>query len=252
MKERMPAHLLPLHGISHRRSLANKTLPQPLLDPLVQHAVQEKVSTGSKLVEQEPDAAWQRRFGPAGSMLPGLDGHDAASGHRLWGCATSNGMFKQSTGWLAKGESRQLASRQNDPCKSPAHRRWNQVEPSVRSLKAVTHVIPAPAVEPDRNTLIVLYLGYGGKTINTLRLGPRLAPDYFDFQQFAPEICGALEDSQAKSLTRVLYLTIPRCGPRTAISQEYFLSRVRGRSDTSFQRYNTEWIGCLKGRHPTQ
>ena len=29
-------------------------------------------------------------------------------------------------------------------------------------------------------------VGYGGKTINTLRLWAAAAPDYFDFQEFSP------------------------------------------------------------------
>src|SRR4029453_16051537 len=49
--------------------------------------------------------------------------------------------------------------------------------------------------------------GYGGKTINTLRLWAAAAPDYFDFQVFSHgEFVGAVaEELAAESLTRVLY-----------------------------------------------
>ena len=53
-------------------------------------------------------------------------------------------------------------------------------------------------------------IGYGGKTINTLRLWAAAAPDYFDFQEFGTEdFVKALGESlEAKSLTHMLYQTI--------------------------------------------
>src|SRR5439155_10549838 len=50
-------------------------------------------------------------------------------------------------------------------------------------------------------------VGYGGKTINTLRLWAAAAPDYFDFQAFSHgEFVGAVAETlAAESLTRVLY-----------------------------------------------
>src|SRR5208337_4554387 len=50
-------------------------------------------------------------------------------------------------------------------------------------------------------------IGYGGKTINTLRLWAAAAPDYFDFQRFSSgDFIGALAETlSAESLTRVLY-----------------------------------------------
>jgi starch phosphorylase len=49
--------------------------------------------------------------------------------------------------------------------------------------------------------------GYGGKTINTLRLWTAAAPDFFDFQAFSHgQFVGALAESlAAETLTRVLY-----------------------------------------------
>src|SRR5262249_2216964 len=50
-------------------------------------------------------------------------------------------------------------------------------------------------------------VGYGGKTINTLRLWAAAAPDYFDFQRFSSgDFVGALAETlTAETLTRVLY-----------------------------------------------
>src|SRR5262249_49484335 len=50
-------------------------------------------------------------------------------------------------------------------------------------------------------------VGYGGKTINTLRLWSATAPDYFDFARFSSgDFVGALAETlEAESLTRVLY-----------------------------------------------
>ena len=50
-------------------------------------------------------------------------------------------------------------------------------------------------------------VGYGGKTINTLRLWAAATPDYFDFQKFSHgDFVGALAETlTAESVTRVLY-----------------------------------------------
>ena len=88
-------------------------------------------------------------------------------------------------------------------------------------------------------------VGYGGKTINTLRLWAAAAPDDFDFQEFGTgDFVGALgETLKAESLTRVLYpddhTTV---GQGLRFLQEYFLvacslaDLVR-----RFRRFNTDW-----------
>ena len=88
-------------------------------------------------------------------------------------------------------------------------------------------------------------VGFGGKTINTLRLWAAAAPHQFDFQVFsAGEFVSALaERLAAESLTRVLYpddSTIMGQGLRFV--QEYFLvacsiaDLVR-----RFRRSNADW-----------
>jgi starch phosphorylase len=69
-------------------------------------------------------------------------------------------------------------------------------------------------------------VGYGGKTINTLRLWAAAAPDYFDFQEFSSgDFVGALAETlAAESITRVLYPDdSTSMGQALRFVQEYFL-----------------------------
>ncbi len=69
-------------------------------------------------------------------------------------------------------------------------------------------------------------VGYGGKTVNTLRLWSASTPDYFDFQQFGTgDFVGALtERLGAETLTRVLYPDDSTAqGQGLRFLQQYFL-----------------------------
>ncbi len=69
-------------------------------------------------------------------------------------------------------------------------------------------------------------IGYGGKTINTLRLWSAATPDYFDFQQFSSgDFVGALAETlTAETLTRVLYPDdSTTAGKGLRFLQQYFL-----------------------------
>ncbi|HTA47974.1 MAG TPA: glycogen/starch/alpha-glucan phosphorylase, partial [Verrucomicrobiae bacterium] len=88
-------------------------------------------------------------------------------------------------------------------------------------------------------------VGYGGKTINTLRLWAAAAPDYFDFEKFGTgDFVGALgETLQAESLTRVLYPDDSTTkGQGLRFLQEYFLVAC-SMADLvrRFQRHNSDW-----------
>ena len=105
-------------------------------------------------------------------------------------------------------------------------------------------------------------VGYGGKTINTLRLWAAAAPDYFDFQEFSSgDFVGALAETlAAESLTRVLYPDdSTSMGQGLRFVQEYFLvacslaDLVR-----RFRRGNADWSALpdkvaiqLNDTHPT-
>src|SRR5262249_55648088 len=88
-------------------------------------------------------------------------------------------------------------------------------------------------------------VGYGGNTINTLRLWAAAAPDYFDFQEFGTgDFVGALgERLEAESLTRVLYPDdSTTAGQELRFLQEYFLVAC-SMADLirRFLRHNTDW-----------
>jgi len=105
-------------------------------------------------------------------------------------------------------------------------------------------------------------VGYGGKTINTLRLWAAGAPDYFDFQEFSGGhfVAALAETLTAETITRVLYpddTTIR--GQALRFIQEYFLvacslaDLVR-----RFRSGNSDWSALgekaaiqLNDTHPT-
>ena len=68
-------------------------------------------------------------------------------------------------------------------------------------------------------------IGYGGKTINTLRLWAAGTPDYFDFQLFSRgDFVGALAETLTAESTRVLYPDdSTSMGQGLRFLQEYFL-----------------------------
>jgi starch phosphorylase len=105
-------------------------------------------------------------------------------------------------------------------------------------------------------------IGYGGKTINTLRLWAATVPDYFDFKRFSSgDFTAALAGTlAAESLTRVLYpddSTVRGQGLR--FLQEYFLVACSlGDLVRRFRRGNADWGALpekvaiqLNDTHPT-
>jgi starch phosphorylase len=164
-----------------------------------------------------------------------------------YGLRYEYGMFKQSIvdGWQKENPDNWL--RDTDP--------WEVARPheQVEVKLNVTFKLRAGSfhVIPDRPSSLIgipfdrPVVGYGGKTINTLRLWAAAAPDYFDFQEFGTgDFVGALgETLEAESLTRVLYPDdSTTAGQGLRFLQEYFLvacslaDLVR-----RFQRYNSDW-----------
>jgi starch phosphorylase len=89
-------------------------------------------------------------------------------------------------------------------------------------------------------------IGYGGKTVNTLRLWGAATPDYFDFGEFSSgDFFAAVSDKVvAETLTRVLYPDDSTASGRSLrFIQEYFLvscslQDILGR----FRRRNDDWM----------
>jgi glycogen phosphorylase len=88
-------------------------------------------------------------------------------------------------------------------------------------------------------------IGYGGRTINSLRLWAAATPDYFDFREFSQgDFVGALaEKLAAETLTRVLYPDdSTSLGQRLRFAQEYFLVACSLADIVRrFRRCNSDW-----------
>ena len=228
------------------RSLANN-VSNLLFDPLVQQAVQEKGIDWLELIEQEPDAG----LGNGGLGRLAACFLDSMATMQLpatgYGLRYEYGMFKQSIvdGWQKENPDNWL--RDNDPWEVARPHEKVEVKLNVTfQLRAGNfHVIPNRP-----STLIGIpfdrpVVGYGGKTINTLRLWAAAAADYFDFQAFGTgDFVGALgETLEAESLTRVLYPDDSTTeGQGLRFLQEYFLVAC-SLADLirRFQRYNSDW-----------
>ncbi len=228
------------------RNLANN-VTNLLLDPLVKQAVKEKGIDWLDLIEQEPDAGLGN--GGLGRLAACL--LDSMATMQLpatgYGLRYEYGMFRQSfvNGWQREDPDNWL--RDGDPweiCR--AHEKVEiKLNATFKLRGGHYEVIPnRPSslfgIPFDRPVV-----GYGGKTINTLRLWAAAAPDYFDFEQFGTgDFVGALgETLQAESLTRVLYPDdSTTAGQELRFLQEYFLvacslaDLVR-----RFLRHNTDW-----------
>src|SRR5246127_1913963 len=228
------------------RSLANN-VTNLLLDPIVQSAIHEKGIEWLELVEQEPDAG----LGNGGLGRLAACFLDSMATMQLpatgYGLRYEYGMFRQSfvNGWQQENADNWL--REGDPweiCR--AHEKVEiKLNCSFRLRDGRLEVIPnRPSslfgIPFDRPVV-----GYGGKTINTLRLWAASAPDYFDFQEFGTgDFVGALGGTlEAESLTRVLYPDdSTTAGQELRFMQEFFLvacslaDLVR-----RFLRHNTDW-----------
>src|SRR6195256_5488540 len=228
------------------RSLTNN-ITNLMLDRYVEGAAREASLDWLGLIEQEPDAG----LGNGGLGRLAACFLDSMATMQLpatgYGLRYEYGMFRQAieNGWQREYPDNWL--HHQDP--------WEVARPSeaVEVKLNVTFKLRAGSfhVIPDRpSTLIGIpfdrpVVGYGGKTINTLRLWAAAASDYFDFQEFGTgDFVGALgETLEAESLTRVLYPDdSTTAGQGLRFLQEYFLvacslaDLVR-----RFRRYNTDW-----------
>ena len=228
------------------RSLTNN-IGNLLLSPLVQYAVKEKGLDWLKLIDEEPDAG----LGNGGLGRLAACFLDSMATMELpatgYGLRYEYGMFKQSImdGWQKEHPDNWI--RMGDP--------WEVVRPPEMvevklgcSFKLIGGSIQVLRGRPS--TLIGIpfdrpVVGYGGKTINTLRLWAAAAPNYFDFQEFGTgDFVGALGDTlEAESLTRVLYpddsTTI---GQGLRFIQEYFLVACSLADIVRrFRRFNNDW-----------
>jgi len=228
------------------RSLSNN-ITNMLLDPLVDDKVKRAHLDWLGLLEEEPDAG----LGNGGLGRLAACFLDSMATMQLpamgYGLRYEYGMFRQSieNGWQHEQPDNWL--RRPDP--------WEIIRPddkvevklacSVAMRNGELTLIPGLS-----STLIGIpydrpVVGYGGKTINTLRLWAASTPYFFDFQAFSHgEFVSALAGTlAAKSLTRVLYPDDSTTrGQQLRFVQEYFLVAC-SLADLirRFRRSNSEW-----------
>ncbi len=245
------------------RSLANN-ITNLLLEPLVKETAAQKSVDWLEVLEQEPDAG----LGNGGLGRLAACFLDSMATMELpamgYGLRYEYGIFKQTikNGWQVEQPDNWL--RRPDP--------WEVIRPHEKvgvklncafelrggALRAIlgraSGLIGVPYDRP--------VVGYGGKTINTLRLWAATASDYFDFKEFSSgDFVGAVAETlAAESLTRVLYPDdSTSMGRSLRFVQEYFLvacslaDLVR-----RFRRTNSDWHQLpekaaiqLNDTHPT-
>jgi starch phosphorylase len=228
------------------RSLANNVM-NLLLGPVAQRLVEEEGLDLLALLEEEPDAG----LGNGGLGRLAACFLDSMSTTQLpamgYGLRYEYGIFKQTieNGWQTEQPDNWL--RRPDP--------WELARPQEKveiglgcSFEVRGGTLSAVAGRPSRLFGIPFdrpVVGYGGKTINTLRLWAAAAPDVFDFQAFSGGafVSALAEQLSAESLTRVLYPDdSTSLGQGLRFVQEYFLvacslaDLVR-----RFRRGNADW-----------
>src|SRR5213083_1108647 len=228
------------------RSLANN-VTNLLLDPAVRDLAARKHVDWLGLLEQEPDAG----LGNGGLGRLAACFLDSMATLQLpamgYGLRYEYGIFKQSMrngwqqeepdNWLRRADPWEVA-RPQETVEFPIGCGFELRGGSLRVIRdQPSTLIGVPYDRP--------VVGYGGKTVNTLRLWAAATPDYFDFQAFSHgEFVGALaEQLAAESLTRVLYPDdSTSMGQGLRFVQEYFLVAC-SLADLirRFRRSNADW-----------
>ena len=228
------------------RSLANN-VTNLLLAPLTDRFIQDKKLNLVEILEQEPDAG----LGNGGLGRLAACFIESAATMQLpaigYGLRYEYGIFKQSiqSGWQQETPDNWLRS--PDPWEIA--RPNEKVEVSVGCSFELSGGTLRPV--PGRPTTLIgipfdrPVIGYGGSTINTLRLWAAAAPDYFNFEEFSHGdfVEAFTQTLGAETLTRVLYPDDSRVmGQGLRLLQEYFLVACSlADAVRRFQRSNSDW-----------
>jgi starch phosphorylase len=228
------------------RSLTNN-VTNLMVEPLVRDVVQREKLDPVELAEQEPDAG----LGNGGLGRLAACFLDSMATMHLpavgYGLRYEYGIFRQDIengfqverpdNWLHRPDPWEVAR--------PAEAVQARLNCSVRMYDGQPHLAPnAPRVVcgiPYDRPIV----GYGGQTINTLRLWEASSPDFFNLGEFNHgDFFGAVLDRvTAKNLTRVLYPDDSTdAGRGLRFAQEYFLVAC-SLADIlrRFRRDNTDW-----------
>jgi glycogen phosphorylase len=228
------------------RSLANNVM-NLLLDPVMQQAVKEEHLDWLGVLEHEPDAG----LGNGGLGRLAACFLDSMATMQLpamgYGLRYEYGIFKQAIrdGWQQEKPDNWLL--RPDPWE--VARPHEKVELDLKCSFAVQGGALGAVVGKGSRLIGVPYdrpvIGYGGKTINTLRLWAARAPDYFEFRTFSHgDFVGAVAEAlKAETLTRVLYPDdSTSAGQGLRFVQEFFLvSCSLADLIRRFQRNNSDW-----------
>jgi glycogen phosphorylase len=245
------------------RSLANN-LTNLLLGPFAERAVREMSLDWVAILEQEPDPG----LGNGGLGRLAACFLDSMATMQFpatgYGLRYQYGMFRQSieNGWQHERPDNWLS--RPDPWEVP---RPNDTVEVKLGCSFEMHRGTLQAVPGRPSTIIGIpfdraIVGYGGKTINTLRLWNAAAHDYFHFDEFSRGLfVGAQVGSlAAHTLTRVLYPDdSTELGQALRFVQEYFLVACSLADIVRrFRRDNADWRNLpdkvaiqLNDTHPT-
>ena len=228
------------------RSLANNVM-NLLLGWAADRVIEEKKLNLMEILEQEPDAG----LGNGGLGRLAACFIESAATLQLpaigYGLRYEYGIFKQSiqNGWQHEMPDNWL--RFPDPWEIA--RPNEKVEVSVGCSFELSGGSLRPV--PGRpSTLIGIpfdrpVIGYGGSTINTLRLWAASAPDYFNFEEFSHGdfVEAFTQTLTAETVTRVLYPDDSKVmGQGLRLMQEYFLVACSlADAVRRFQRSNSDW-----------
>jgi len=228
------------------RSLANNVV-NLLLSPLTDQFIEDKKLNLIEILEQEPDAG----LGNGGLGRLAACFVESAATLQLpamgYGLRYEYGIFKQA---IQNGSQQEMPDnwlRSPDP--------WEIARPNekVEVSFGCSVELSGGSLRPVRGRPMTLIgipfdrpvVGYGGSTINTLRLWAAAAHDSFNFEEFSQgDFVEAFTQSlAAETLTRVLYPDDSRVmGQGLRLMQEYFLVACSlADAVRRFQRSNLDW-----------
>ena len=240
------------------RSLGNN-ITNLMLDPVAAQLIKDKNLDWTGLLEREPDPG----LGNGGLGRLAACFLDSMATMQLpatgYGLRYEYGMFKQSIkdGWQEERPDHWL--QHSDPWQ--IMRVQDAVEVKLNCSFAMTGgSLRAEVGKPSRLYGIprdVPIVGYGGRTINSLRLWAAAAPDYFDFQEFSHgDFVGALaEKLAAETLTQsAVSRRFDQPGTGTAIHAGVLSGRMlAGRYHPTLPaRQRRLELAARQGRHPAQ
>lgn len=228
------------------RSLANNVM-NLLLASVADKVIEDKKLKRLEILEQEPDAG----LGNGGLGRLAACFIESAATLQLpamgYGLRYEYGIFKQTIEKGCQQETPDNWLRSPDP--------WEIARPNekVEISLACSFELSGGSLRPvpgRPSTLIGIpfdrpVIGYGGSTINTLRLWAAAAPDYFNFEEFSQGdfVEAFTQTLGAETITRVLYPDDSKImGQGLRLIQEYFLVACSlADAVRRFKRSNSDW-----------